>query len=140
MKTTTVDTANPTDEQITPEEKPSEYSFEETPLKQVHVPEGKPANENRVDDFISFKFFLHRFKGKLTVTSQRILGADNTPLFVNDEPGVIDDVQGKFFSINRASNRIMVEFGRPSDWTFSQEENTILVSRRNGGCLTLSLK
>lgn len=140
MKTTTIDTTNPTDETIVPEEKKKEYYFDAKPLKQLHVQEGNPSNDTRVDDFISFKFFLHRFKGKLVVVSQKILAADGSPLLVNDDPGIIDDVQGKYFSIKRETNKMMVEFGRPSNWNFSQEEGTIYVSRRNGGVMTLTIK
>ena len=99
-----------------------------------------PSLETTIDDFISFKFFLNRYKGQIEVTHQKILKADKSELFNSTEAGLIDIVAGRYFSISRPSGTMTVEFGRPSDWTFSQTDFTLKATRRNGGELIVTMQ
>lgn len=102
--------------------------------------EGAKPSKDTVNDFISFKFFLNRAKGKIEVLQHKILTSQGAELFNAKGCGIIEDVQGKYFSIARPDKSILIEFGRPSDWTFFENNEILRATRRNGGILELTLK
>ncbi len=99
-----------------------------------------PPLESTIEDFISFKFFLNRYKGKIEVTHQKILKADKSELFNSTESGLIDTVEGRYFGISRPSGTMTVEFGKPSDWNFYQTDFILRATRRNGGELIVTIQ
>jgi hypothetical protein len=108
--------------------------------EEFSAPPSLQALESTIDDFISFKFFLNKYKNKLEVLQQKIVTYDNTQLLNNKEVGVIDSVEGRYFSISRPSGRVTVEFGKPSDWSFYQTDFVLRATRRNGGVLTIAIQ
>ena len=114
----------------------------EDTIEEVHAPilEVAKPTKDTVNDFISFKFFLNRAKGRIQVLQHKILTAQGVELFNAKGCGVIEDVQGKYFAITRPDKSILIEFGRSSDWTFFENDDIIRATRRNGGILELTLK
>jgi len=102
--------------------------------------EGTPPTKETVNDFISFKFFLNRLKGKIHVLQHKILTSSGEELFNSKGKGTIEDVQAKYFSVTRPDKSILIEFGKPSDWTFFENSEVIRATRRNGGILELTLQ
>lgn len=108
--------------------------------EEIFAPSNLKPLASTIDDFISFKFFLNKYKGKLEVVQQKILGADRKELFNNKEVGLIDTVEGRYFSICRPSGTMTVEFGKPSDWNFYQTDFMLRATRRNGGELIVTIQ
>lgn len=98
---------------------------------------GKPLGEV-VNDFITFKFYLAKNKGKLKLVNEKIVSQDGSTVIKEiTAEGKIDVVTHNYFEVNRGGQVRYIEFGKQSDWKVEQQGNSIVAVR---GMLLLTIQ